>query len=124
MVKRKVYSLAFKRKVIQEYLSTNKSSRFIAKKYRISSASAIQKWMHLLGYETSGRQRKPKFEALIAPPLSKNKKQATQEELQQRIRELERQLEDEKLRSEAFSRIIDKTEKELKIFMRKKPNTR
>ena len=124
MVQRKVYSLAFKRKVVQEYLNTDKPSRFITAKYGIGSGSAIQKWMQSLGYETSGRQRKPKFEALITPPLPKNKKQTTQQELQQRIRELERQLEDEKLRSEMFSRIIDKTEKELKISIRKKPNTR
>jgi len=45
-------------------------------------------------------------------------------ELQQRIKELERQLEDEKLRAEAYARIIDKAEKDLKIPLRKKPGTR
>lgn len=124
MVKRKAYSLAFKRKVVQEYLSTDKSSRFLVEKYQIRSSSAIQKWMRILGYETSGRLRKPKFDALITLPLSKDTKQSSQQELEQRIRELERQLEDEKLRSELFSRIIDKAEKELKISIRKKPNSR
>ncbi len=124
MKQRKNYSQAFKRKVIREYLLTDSSSRFLIKKYEIRSESAIQKWMHQLGYELTGRQGKPKFEPLIEFDLPKDKKQPSQQELQKRIRELERQLEDEKLRSEAFSRIIDKTEKELKISIRKKSNTK
>jgi transposase len=124
MVRRKVYSLAFKRMVVQEYLTSDHSSRFLTKKYGIRSPSAIQKWMRSLGYEVNGCVRRPKFVAQIEFPLAKDKKQATPQQLQQKIRELERQLEDEKLRSEAFSRIIDKTEKELKISIRKKPNTK
>jgi transposase len=124
MKQRKYYSQAFKRKVIREYLLTDSSSRFLVKKYEIRSESAIQKWMHQLGYELTGKQGKSKFESLIEFNVPKDKKQPSQQELQKRIRELERQLEDEKLRSEAFSRIIDKTEKELKISIRKKPNTK
>jgi hypothetical protein len=37
------------------------------------------------------------------------------DELQKKIQELEHQLQDEKLRSEAYERIIEKAEKELKI---------
>jgi len=46
------------------------------------------------------------------------------DELQKRIKELERQLEDEKLRSEAYARMIEKAEKELKISIRKKTGTK
>lgn len=46
-------------------------------------------------------------------------KNLSQEDLQHKIRELERQLEDEKLRSEAYLRIIEKAEKELRIPIRK-----
>ena len=45
-------------------------------------------------------------------------------ELQKRIAELERQLQDEKLRSEAYQRMIEKAEKELHIQIRKKPFSR
>jgi len=45
-------------------------------------------------------------------------------ELQKRIQELEQQLQDEKLRSEAYLRIIDKAEKELKIPIKKKLSTK
>jgi len=44
--------------------------------------------------------------------------------LEARIKELERLLEDEQLRSEAFSRIIDIAEREYNIPVRKKPNTK
>jgi len=44
--------------------------------------------------------------------------------LHKKIDELQRQLEDEKLRSEAYQRMIEKAEKELNISIRKKPYTR
>lgn len=124
MVRRKKYSDDFKRMVVQEYVTGDQTCREVVKKYRIRSNSAIQKWMHELGYPVRGRRGKPTFEPQIHAVLANNKQQPTQQELQKRIRELERQLEDEKLRSEAFSRIIDKTEKEFKISIRKKPNTK
>ena len=49
---------------------------------------------------------------------------ADQHLLQKKLKELERQLEDEKLRSEIYLRIIEKAEKELNIPIRKKPNTK
>lgn len=42
----------------------------------------------------------------------------------QRIKELERLLEDEQLRSEAYRRMIDIAEKEYHVPIRKKPNTK
>lgn len=124
MVLRNRYTDDFKRMVVQEYVTGDQTCREVVKKYRIRSNSAIQKWMHELGYPVQGRQGRPKFDVQIHSVLTDDKKQPTQQQLQQRIRELERQLEDEKLRSEAFSRIIDKTEKEFKISIRKKPNTK
>ena len=60
---------------------------------------------------------KPKKQSLAVPSLS----EAT---LLARIKELERQLEDEQLRSDAFNRMIDIAEKELQIPIRKKSNTK
>ena len=53
-----------------------------------------------------------------------NTGKANKKQLEEKIKELERQLEDEKLRSEAYQRIIEKAEKELKVPIRKKPNTK
>ena len=99
---------------------------FLLRKYKIQFKSAIQTWMRILGYtdpSPSKPQQKFKFGRIILTSLPKKTKQSSTE-AEKKIRELERQLEDEKLRSEAYARIIEKAEKEFKIPIRKKPNTR
>ena len=123
MAKRKRYAVSFKQAVVQQYLLTEVSCRSLVKQRGIGSSGTIHKWTRELGYLTQPDER-PKFERQIGFTLSKDQKQPTQQELEKRIRELERQLEDEKLRSELFSRMIDKTERELKISIRKKPGAK
>jgi transposase len=45
-------------------------------------------------------------------------------ELEKKIHDLQRQLEEEKLRSEAYARLIEMAEQDLNISIRKKGNTR
>ena|SRR5688572_9603135 len=117
------YTVVFKRKVIEEYLAGGISQMGLLRKYRIGGKSSIPKWMQQLGYITKP-VTSAKFTIQIPPDLAKKTDLKSVSELHKRIKELERQLEDEKLRSEAYGRIIDKAEKELKIPIRKKPNTR
>jgi len=121
-----VYSESFRRKVIEEYLTGNVSKMFLLRKYNIKMKSGIQRWMKLYGYEDHKQPVIIKFKAVIHHALIKkmNTDKASKKQLEERIRELERQLEDERLRSEAYERIIEKAEKELKVPIRKKPNTR
>lgn len=121
------YSRAFKKRVIEEYLATGCSKMFLLRKYDIQFKSAIQTWMRVLGYPDPNKNvQTPKFGKIIFTALPKQtKKGATNiNDLQKKVRELERQLEDEKLRSEAYARIIEKAEQELKIPIRKKPSTK
>ena len=120
------YDRGFKTKVIEEYLATGSSKMFLLRKYNIQFKSAIQTWMRVLGYSDPGRQlQRFKFGQLIFTSLAKQKQNSSEStELQKRICELERQLEDEKLRSEAYARLIEKAEKELKISIRKKTGTK
>ena len=121
------YDRAFKAKVIEEYLATGCAKMFLLRKYNIQFKSAIQTWMRVLGYSDPGRQpQKFKFGKIIFTSLAKNKKNADTDsaKLEKKVQELEHQLEDEKLRSEAYERIIEKAEKEFKIPIRKKPATR
>lgn len=122
------YEVAFKRKVIEEYLSTGCTKAYLLKKYSIDFKSAIQTWMRILGYTDPNKDfQKPKFGKIIftaLPKQIKRKPDTNIGELQKKVRELERQLEDEKLRSEAYARVIEKAEQELKIPIRKKPNTK
>jgi hypothetical protein len=118
------YEVAFKRQVIEEYLATGCSKMSLLAKYNITFKSAIQTWMRILGYSDiyQGIER-PKFGNIIFTSVSKDKDKS-RIELEARIRQLERQLEDEKLRSEAYSRIIEKAEKEYKISIKKKTDTK
>jgi len=121
---RQMFDESFKRKVIEEYLSTRCTQAFLLDKYGIKFRGAIPTWMQKLGYTPGRIVLQPNFDKQILIPLPKKKKNEKPQDLEERIRQLEQQLEDEKLRAEIYSRIIDKAEKELKISLRKKPNTK
>jgi transposase-like protein len=121
---RKIYDDAFKRKLIQEYLETGCCKMDLIRKYNIHFKSAIQTWMRRLGYADSHRSKKIKFGRIITSQVANTTSLDGSTDLQKKIRQLERQLEDEKLRVEAYQRIIEKAEQELKISIRKKPNTK
>ena len=123
---RKLFDDTFKRKVIEEYLETGCCKMDLIRKYNIGFKSAIQTWMRRMGYTDTYREKKVKFGKIIAPTVAptNNPPSTDTAALQKRIRQLEQQLEDEKLRVEAYQRIIDKAEQELKISIRKKPNTK
>lgn len=121
---RQMFDETFKRMVIEEYLATKCDKMELLRKYNIHFKSAIQTWMRKLGYEDIHRSQRVKFDISLPLTLPMSTKSENIRELQKRIQELEQQLQDEKLRSEAYSRIIDKAEKELKISIKKKPNTK
>jgi transposase len=128
----RVYCESFRRKVIEEYLSSNVSKMSLLRKYGIKMKSGIQRWMKLYGYKEKPccyKEKQPvvlNFTSISSYALVRkmNTDKASKKELEEKIRELERQLQDEKLRSEAYVRMIEKAEKELKIPIRKKSNTR
>ncbi|MEQ8425111.1 MAG: hypothetical protein RIA63_10405 [Cyclobacteriaceae bacterium] len=121
---RQMFDESFKRMVIEEYLATKCSKMELLRKYNIHFKSAIQTWMKKLGYQDTVRPQRIKFDKSLPIALAMPTKSENVRELQKKIQELEQQLQDEKLRSEAYSRIIDKAEKELKIQIKKKPNTK
>ena len=127
-----VYCESFRRKVIEEYLNSNASKMSLLRKYDIKIKSGIQRWMKLYGYKEKPCSCKEKQPAVLiftstssyALVRKMNIGKSSKKELEEKIRELERQLQDEKLRAEAYARMIEKAEKELKIPIRKKSNTR
>src|SRR5882762_7112777 len=121
---RQMFDESFKRMVIEEYLTTKCNKMELLRKYNIHFKSAIQTWMRKLGYEDVQRAQRITFDKTLPLTLAMPIKSDNVRELQKKIQELEQQLLDEKLRSEAYSRIIDKAEKELKISIKKKPNTK
>ncbi len=121
---RQMFDESFKRMVIEEYLTTNCSKMELLRKYNIHFKSAIQTWMKRFGYADTHRVEKIKFDSAFPLTASMATKNENTQELQKRIQELEQLLQDEKLRSEAYLRMIDKAEKELKVPIKKKHNTK
>jgi transposase-like protein len=117
------YSKALKNKVIREYQGTGQSIQYLQKKYEIRSSSTVFYWIN--GKVTN--KRVTYLSAKKRPiEMSKPKTDDSQEvrNLKQRIRQLERDLEDARLLSEAYSLMIRKAEEELNIPIRKKRNTK
>jgi transposase len=123
-----IHSKAFKLKVVKEYLSGNGTQRELTRRYGIKSRSTIPRWIKELGYSNINNEIgiKPKLETIsyTCMPSKTVSDGEDPKELQKRIAELERQLQDEKLRCEAYQRMIEKTEKDLNISIRKKPFTK
>ena len=124
---RRHYSLDFKHSVIKEYLAGGIGMNALLRKYDIRINGGIIRWMRRLGYVEV-----PVKDGYlpIAKPLSLAAKKTNKEQhsealsQEQRIKELERLLEDEQLRSEAYRRIIEIAERDLNIPIRKKPDTK
>lgn len=119
-----IYDEAFKKKVIDEYLAGGISKMDLLRKYNIKTKSGIQRWMKKFGYADVYKLPETNFTSITFVDLAKKTDLKNDSDLLKKIRELERQLAEEKLRSEAYARIIDKAEKELKVPIRKKPNTK
>jgi len=120
------YPLEFKHAVVKEYLAGGISHKALLRKYDIRINGGVVRWMRQLGYIDNEEKDRylPPLKSLSLPPKKENKTVPVTSDLQQRIKELERQLEDEQLRSEAYRRIIDIAEKDYNIPIRKKPNTK
>jgi transposase-like protein len=119
-----IYTETFKRSVIEEFLTGRLSKIELNRKYNIGGKSAILLWMRQLGYlNDNPLPKKPNFEVTqLKIPMAASEKSNL--ELQKEIIDLKRKLEDERLRSEAYLRIIQKAEEELKTSFKKKPNTK
>jgi transposase-like protein len=118
-----IYDDAFRRKVVDEYLKGKLNKKELSVKYHIGGKSAILSWMRQMGYSNvNSRAKRIKFRREpIYTSVAHNKSKL---ELERENRELKRKLEDEKLRSEAYFRIIEKAEQELKITLKKKLNSK
>ena len=105
-----VFSDEFKIKIITEYLETDLTKREILDKYGIRSNSPIQKWMRKLG--------------IIDPYAKKDYLGVTNFNRLKKVKELEKLLDEEKLKSEMFARVIEIAENDMKLPIRKKYDTK
>jgi transposase len=113
-----------KRRMIEDYLKGNQSKAEIWRRYtgETEEHGKIIKWMRQLGYLE--RTLVTGSVSLLNMPGNTQPPQSSVEELQKKIKQLEQQLLDSQLKEEAYRRMIDIAEKELKVSIRKKPNTK
>lgn len=112
-----------KTQIVTEYLTQGAGFRLLAKKYGISRTT-ICKWVaiHQGIHNLPLTEKQKRYStSMNSSPQKSSSQQQSIEALQQKIAALEKQLEWEKLRSEALDTMIDIAEKNLNIPIRKKP---
>ena len=121
-MKRKVnrYTDEFKLKVVTEYLETDISQEALKKKYGFGGNNCIPNWIRKFGLNKPSDQEIKLREAMT----KETKKSAREIELEAKVRELEKTLEFEQLRSHALDTLIDVAERDLKVDIRKKPGSK
>lgn len=107
---------ALKRQIAQEYYSGKETSKELADRYGLSSINAVYKianWCKAQGDD---------FSHLPGPLTEEDRKNLPA--LQKRVKELERLLEDERLKTLGLETMMDIAKKELGIDVRKKSVTK
>ena len=119
--KEKHYSEDFKLSVLRDYYESGSSLHQTVIRWGLSCYGLIVNWSKRYPIDSKSlslsRQK-------IDEIMKKNTPKTKEEELQVRIKELEKALEYEKLRSLAYSTMIDIAEKEFNIPIRKKPGAK
>lgn len=120
---RQFFTDDFKLKVAREYMETDITQACLLRKYNIRGGNCITNWVRKFGLQTDYEVR-DKFGYL--GNMEKKGKEKTKEEkaLERRVKELEKQLEYAKLRSDALDTMIKIAEDKFDIPIRKKPGTK
>jgi len=127
LARKAYYSLELKHQICKDHIENGLRLRDCVNKYDLSCHSLVHDWLRQLGY-VAGKNRRTRsayigvenFKSL--PDKRENKSPLTVE--QRQIAQLKKELEDAKLLAEGYRRMIEIAESELKIPIRKKPNTR
>jgi transposase-like protein len=118
-----IYPDSYKLQVCKEYLEKGVSKNYLRQKYKIAGRASIDYWLRKFGFET----KNPTTLGLIQAEHTlamQNKEEESVEDLKKRIKTLERELEDARLKERAANLTIEIAEKQLNIQIRKKFNTK
>jgi len=111
---RSFYSDSFKLGVILRVVNGELSKEQAQIKYNLGGNSAILQWMRKFGYCSDPD---------IDEPMAESHDTSDPEQLKKKVRQLEKQLQNERIRSEFYQTMIDVAERELGISIRKKSDT-
>lgn len=110
------YELKLKAKIIEEYLQGDVSFAMLSRRYKIHPG-VISRWIRVI----------KKGRPVIRKKISKftgMAQQQTIEQLQEQIKQLSRQLEDERIKAELYKKMIEIAERDLGIPIKKKYGAR
>jgi transposase-like protein len=106
------YSAEFKNYVCQEYLDGQGSKIELQRKYGIKGHDRVKVWLENYPYLEGKKNR--------SALKNKPSQEPTRKQLEQQVKQLKRQLEDARLKEEAYRTMIEIAERELKIKIKKK----
>lgn len=119
----KKYSESLKQEVVIQVKCGLMSKEQAKRHYNILGKSAVLNWLR--NYEKYGVcSLALRSYSMSSKQTDKPEKTASAQEQAQRIKELERQLEDARLLNEMYDRMINIAEREYKLPIRKKPDTK
>lgn len=120
------FSLEERRMIISEWLESGKTKREIWYKYtgRLEEKGHLLRWMRAFGMDIP--KKWSKLGSLKPENMAKSNKDSSLEvlQMQAKIKELEKALVNSELRATALDTMIEIAERDLKINIRKKSNTR
>ena len=114
------YADDFKLKVAMEYLQTSISGADLMRKYQIRGHNSINNWIRKFGLT---KPDQPQID-ILRTMKEESEKTSKERELELKVKQLEKELDHEKLRTLALSTMIDIAERDLKIPIRKKSGTK
>lgn len=120
-------SLSERHQIIKDYLSGGYTKTEVWERYTGQTVEhgQILRWMRMYGYIAEEVKRRPIFTSNVNNlPMDSKYDDLDKAKLQARIKELEKQLEDAKLREEGYRTMIEIAEKTFKIPIRKKSDTK
>jgi transposase-like protein len=109
-----------KLKIVHEWLNTDVILKDLKEKYGIVGNDHLYRWMIKFGL-SKPRQKSIKDHSIMSKEIEITEKEKQQEA---KIRQLEKDLDYEKLRTHALDKMIDIAERDLKISIRKKSGAR
>ena len=121
--KQRVFTEIFKLKVAKEYMETEMSQEELRKKYNIRGSSNITNWVRKFGLLPEPEEKRINGYSGYIMKKVKEKTMA-EKALENRVKELVKQLGYEKLRSDAFDTMIKIAEDKFDIAIRKKSGTK
>ena len=119
--------LSERHQIIKEYLSGGSTKQEIWYKYtgQLEEHGSLLRWMRMYGYVDEGPKRRTTFIGTFNHlPMSSKYDDLDQQQLRAKIKELERLLEDSKLKEEGYRLMIELAEKAYKIPIAKKSGSK